>query len=66
MSIRTGLGILFWNTTVDGIVFLMRRRALGRDLKQEEPDCAALPGVEVTITNMHILKKRNISVSGGS
>jgi len=51
-----------WNATVDGIVSLMHRRPL----KQEEPDRAALPGVEVTITDIHILNQRNISVSGGS
>ena len=43
-----------WNATVDRIVFLMHRRPL----KQEEPDHADLPGVEVTITDIHILNQR--------
>jgi hypothetical protein len=52
--------------TVDGIVFPTHRRALGRDPKQEEPDRSAPPGVEVTITDIHILNQRNISALGGS
>jgi hypothetical protein len=52
--------------TVDGIVFPTRRRALGRDPQQEEPDCSASPGVEVTITDIRILNQRNISALGGS
>jgi hypothetical protein len=56
MSIRTGLGILFWNTTVDGIVFLMRRRALGRDPKQEEPDPGGAPRRRSHNHDIHILK----------
>jgi len=52
--------------TVDGIVFPTHRRALGRDPKQGEPDRSAPPGVEVTITDIHILNQRNISALGGS
>jgi len=52
--------------TVDGIVFPTRRRALGRDPQQEEPHRSAPPGVEVTITDIHILNQRNISALGGS
>ena len=52
--------------TVDGIVLPTHRRALGRDLKQEEPDRAVIQSVEVTITDFHILNQRHRSVSGGS
>ena len=52
--------------TIDGIVFPTHRRALGRDPQQEEPDRSAPPGVEVTITDIHILNQRNISALGGS